>query len=320
MCPLGVASPEAGLSPAVWAFERALGGESVHREEALLRLPDGSVRVVSLCAAPVRDEPGAPARMAVLSLQDIGEMKRLSRLRDDFLSLAAHELKTPLASVKGYAQLLRRHAVQGPAANHALEVIDRQCGRMNQLVEDLLDLSRFEVGGFEMHLRPCELGSLAAAALARVRPLAARHCLELECEPGAFVEADGERVVQVFENLLDNAIKFSPRGGLIQVSVKREEGECVVRVEDHGVGIPAEESAHLFERFYQAHPAVLSSRGGLGIGLTIAREILALHGGRIWFESRHGEGSTFCFSLPRRPAPPPAPCAACLGAGAAGAP
>lgn len=286
---------EVGDSP----IGRALAGATVRREEAILRAADGTERFVAMSAAPVDGERPMPVTLAVVSFEDIGEMKRLERLREEFLSIAAHELKTPLTSVKGYAQLLRRRGLEGAQADRGLEVINRQCDRMNQLVEDLLDLSRVDLGRLSLRTQRCELHELAAEAVAHVQPLTSRHQLLLDCEPGACVEADRERVEQVLVNLLDNAVKFSPHGGLVRVSVSRGPDGCVVRVEDQGLGISEDERSHVFERFYQAHPGrVLSSRGGMGIGLTIAREVVERHGGRIWFESELGKGSAFCFSLP----------------------
>lgn len=286
---------QAGDSP----IGRALGGAMVRREEAMLRAGDGSERFVVMSAAPVHSERPLPVSLVVVSLEDIGEVKRLERLRDEFLSIAAHELKTPLTSVKGYAQLLRRRGLEGAQADRGLEVINRQCDRMNQLIEDLLDLSRVDLGRLCLRLQRCELRELAAEAIAHVQPLTARHRLLLDCEVGACVEADRERIEQVLANLLDNAVKFSPEGGLVRVSVLRQADGCVVRVEDQGLGISEHERCHVFERFYQAQPGcVLSSRAGMGIGLTIARDIVERHGGRIWFETEEGKGSAFCFLLP----------------------
>ncbi|MBI4493922.1 MAG: GAF domain-containing protein [Chloroflexi bacterium] len=241
------------------------------------------------------------------------------RVRDQFLSTAAHELKTPVTAIKGYAQLLRQWAPQGhePREARAFEVINRQCDRLSRLVQELLEVSRLQLGRLELRRQRFELGELAAEVVERMQPLAPGHRLTLHRAARAAVEADRERLDQALANLLDNAIKFSPRStvdsqqstaapspqpsapaGEIEVRVAVRGGEAVVSVRDQGVGIPRERQAHLFEQFYRAHAGTRHDFGGMGVGLHLSREIVARHGGRMWFESEEGRGSTFFFSLP----------------------
>jgi len=277
----------------------ALRGEVENQYEALIRRADGGDRFITVSAAPVREHAGAPVRMAVVALHDIQHLKDLEKLRDDFLSIAAHELKTPVATIKGYAQLLQRSSSLPEDAVRALAVITRQCDRMDRMVRDLLELSR--VTGARIHLstEPLDLQRLAADAVDRMRLLARRHHIKMEGdEGGALVVVDRERIDQVLINLLDNAIKFSPNGGEIVVRVARSAQEVVLSVADSGIGIPIERQGRLFERFYQAHVGELRNPGGMGVGLYLARELLELHGGRIWFRTEPGSGTTFFVALP----------------------
>lgn len=228
------------------------------------------------------------------------EAQAAVRLRDEFLSTASHELKTPVTAIKGYAQLMRRWglAEQHPRLAGALEVLQRQSDRLTRLVDDLLEVSRFRLGGSDFRPRRFELGELAAQVLDQLEALSGRHRLTLRHEAPAVVQADRERVEQVLTNLLSNAIKYSPDGGEVEVRVGVEANRAVVSVRDQGVGIPRERQTHLFERFYRAHAGTQHDYGGLGIGLYVSREIVVRHGGSISFESQEEQGSTFRFTLP----------------------
>jgi PAS domain S-box-containing protein len=223
-----------------------------------------------------------------------------SRAKDDFLSTAAHELKTPVTSVKGFAQMLARWTPEQRAAHEAtaLAALARQCDRLTRLVDDLLAVSRLAVGRLELRRQAIDLVALTADALERMGGLAGDRRLSLAAPPALALEGDPDRIDQVLVNLLSNAIKFSPDGSPVEVTIGEEDGGAVVRVRDRGVGIPADKQAHLFERFYRAHAGTPDDRGGMGIGLHFSREIVERHGGRIWFESREGDGSVFAFRLP----------------------
>jgi PAS domain S-box-containing protein len=282
-----------------YSSDAALRGEVLRRYEALIRRADGTDLYITVSAAPVCEERGGPPQMAVTVLHDIHELKRLEKLRDEFLSVAAHELKTPVATVKGYAQLLQRPTFPAERADQALQVIARQCDRMDRMVCELLELSRLRVGRVRLNLQRIDLRRIAEDSVARMQVLARHHQLLLDFDGEATVEVDRDRLDQVLVNLLDNAVKFSPDGGQIRVRLRAEGDEVVLSVSDRGLGIPFERQSHIFERFYQAHAGELPNPGGMGVGLHLAREILDLHGGRIWFESQPGEGTTFFFALRR---------------------
>jgi len=275
------------------ASVRALSGERVLPYDAILRRADGEDVFVSVTASPV--DGSTRSRLSVAVLRDVSGARRLDEVRDEFLSTAAHEFKTPLAVVKAYAQLLRK---RDRADDQALAVILRQVERLNRLVEHLLDASRLRSGGRDLRRERFDLGGVAAAVIERMRASAPRHDLALRTGSRAEVDADRERIERVITSLVDNAIRFSPAGGRVAVSIVRQAEDVVFTVEDHGLGIPPERQARIFERYYRAHAGTSDDYGGLGIGLDMSRETIEWLGGRMWFESAPGKGSRFHFSLP----------------------
>ncbi|MFY0524209.1 sensor histidine kinase [Archangium gephyra] len=236
-------------------------------------------------------------------LRDLTALKRLERMRDEFISTAAHELRTPITTIKGYAQLLDRWTPGGhdPREGKAFRILNRQSDRLTQLVQELLEVSRLQLGRLALRRQRFELGELVADVLERMQGVSSRHRLVLHQEGRVFVDADRERIDQVLVNLFDNAIKYSPEGGDIEVRVSARDGSGVVSIRDPGMGIPKERQGQLFERFYRAHAGLETDRGGMGIGLHLSEQIVQRHGGRIWFESEAGRGSTFSFSLEMAP-------------------
>ncbi|PTL76632.1 hypothetical protein DAT35_49310 [Vitiosangium sp. GDMCC 1.1324] len=223
------------------------------------------------------------------------------RIRDDFLSVASHELKTPLTPLKLHLQWLQQRCVSGQSlppqcTQKALAQVERLSG----LISDMLDSSQIEAGRLELELEPLPLRELVREALAGFRSACLHHPLEYEeCAEELVVLGDRGRLAQVLVNLLENACKYSPMKGPIRLSLSRNEAEALVSVSDRGIGIPSDQQAHLFERFFRARNAPVSGFGGLGLGLYICRHIVERHGGRIWVESAPGLGTTFRFTLPR---------------------
>ncbi len=228
------------------------------------------------------------------------EAEAAGRVKDQFLSTAAHELKTPVTAMKAYVQLLQRPGRnRGPEVMvEALAALDRQSDRLCRLVEDLLDVSRLSLGRIELRRQDIDLTRLAATAVEQSRHASGRHHLMLVTEHAPMVGVDSERIAQVFVNLLSNAVKFSPDGGEILTRVDVEGGWAVVSVQDHGVGIPPDARPRVFEQFYRAHADTRHDYGGMGIGLHLSREIVEHHGGTMWFESEEGKGSIFSFRVP----------------------
>jgi PAS domain S-box-containing protein len=228
------------------------------------------------------------------------------QIRDDFLSIASHELKTPLTPLKLHLQVLKQRCASGqPIPSHLAEKALCQVEKLSGLISDLLDASHVEAGQLAVVREPMLLRALVSEVLADFRLSSARHTLEYEeCTEELVIEGDRRRIAQVMTNLLENAFKYSPLGGPIHVALTRSGSEVLVSVSDSGIGIPADQQAHLFERFFRARNAPISGFGGLGLGLYICRDIIERHGGRIRVESELGRGSTFRFTLPMRAAAP----------------
>lgn len=285
------------------AFEaRLLGLYGDFDQEATDEIEIGGAapRLLSRYSGPVRDESGnLLGRIEVY--RDITEERAADRLKDEFLSLAAHELKTPITSLKAYAQLLRRKPVDEippQLVKNALDTIDRQATQLTVLVNDLLDVSRVETGHLDLRLQPLDLSELMCNVARQLATTSTEHVVEVLPSKPVMVCADPSRIEQVAVNLLTNALKYSPDGGRIAVSVQGRDGEAVASFADEGIGIPPDKLPHIFDRFYQAHATATYSYGGMGIGLYISREIISRHGGNIWVQSEEGKGSTFSFSLP----------------------
>jgi signal transduction histidine kinase len=302
-------------------------GKPFEIEHRLVR-PDGSSRILHGKGVVVVDEQGRHARM-IGTAHDVTEQKeaeerarQLEReqaaraeaeaavhLRDEFLSVAAHELKTPVTSLRGYAQLLLRQTngrVAAPEAEQrirrGLATIDRQSHRLNELISQLLDVSRIQAAKLTLEREPTDLTRLATEVVEAAQASTDLHALAVEAPAAVWALVDPLRLEQVLTNLIANAIKYSPEGGPVVCQVASHPagaGDTVrLSVRDHGTGIPPENRARIFERFYRAHAGGQLSTAGLGLGLYISREIVELHGGRIEAEFPADGGSCFVVTLP----------------------
>ncbi|WP_395855326.1 ATP-binding protein [Cystobacter fuscus] len=222
------------------------------------------------------------------------------QIRDDFLSIASHELKTPLTPLKLHLRLLeQRCASSQPLSPQLARKALAQVDRLSGVISDMLDSSRIQAGLLELEREPLSLQELVRGAVADFRPHCPEHPLEYEeCARRLVVRGDKGRLAQVLANLLENARKYSPLKGPIRVTLAQRGAEALVSVADRGIGIPVDQQAHLFERFFRARNAPISGFGGLGLGLYICRHVVERHGGHIWVESEPGHGSTFRFTLP----------------------
>ncbi len=283
------------------ALERALRGETVLAVDEVVR-PLGSRRdaLIRVSAAPIRVDRGGP-NGAVLVARDVTELHELEMLKDQFLSVAAHELKTPVAVMKGFAEaLLRKGTDLGEPRRRMIEAINRGADRIDTLILDLLDISRMAEGHLELAFERIDLQELVEAVVHPFALTAPKHCVRVVSATPVVTLGDRHRIEQVLSNLLANAVKYSPGGGDVEVSLAVRDKEAVVSVEDHGIGIAPEKQKRIFERFYRAHTGTPHDYGGMGVGLCISREIVIRHGGRMQFESREGLGSLFRFTLPLR--------------------
>ncbi len=285
-------------------LEEAARGRVVAEE-----LPPGLVgdRVVDVHCAPYRDDRGEVIG-AVAVLRDATELRRTERLRRELTANVSHELRTPLTSIKGFTETLLDGAMRDEATcRRFLTIIQSEVDRLVKLVDDLLDLSRLESRHVTLDLQPVDVGALAAHTADKLRPLADAGGLTLlvQAPPGVVAPADRDRLEQVLTNLIDNALKYTPPGGRVEVSVVPRGEEVEVTVSDTGRGIPPEDLPHVFERFYRVDRSRTRGSGGTGLGLAIARHIVEAHGGRISVRSRPGEGTTFTVTLPRNGGPRP---------------
>jgi signal transduction histidine kinase len=280
-----------------WPSARALRGETVRGEILHLRsaaLPDELCFRVT--CSPMREGDRIVGSVGVYA--DVTDDVHMEELQRELLSALAHELKTPVAITKGYAQHLETLDVQ-PEWRPMLRAIDRASGRMERLIDDLVDVSVLRLRQFALHPEPIELTALVVAVVERFGRGAPGRSIRVEAPRPARVLADRPRIEQALRRLLDNAVRFSPDETPIEVTVTVGESDATVAVRDAGIGIPAERQRHLFELFYRAHAGTPHDVGGLGVGLFLAREIAVRHGGALWFESVEGEGSTFYLRLPR---------------------
>jgi signal transduction histidine kinase len=233
------------------------------------------------------------------------KLRDANRAKEDFLATLSHELRTPLNAMLGWTRLVRMGKLDRAAMTRALDTIERNAHVQEQLIADILDVSRIVTGKLRMALRPLDLEPVIDAAIDALRPAADAKGIVLECaltHPGA-VMGDPDRLQQVVWNLLSNAIKFTPSGGRVTLAMKREGANVLITVTDTGEGMPPTLVPFVFDRFTQGDGSLTRPHGGLGLGLSIARHIVELHGGEVNAHSEGpGEGSTFVVTLPARSA------------------
>ncbi len=241
-----------------------------------------------------------------LTLEDVTELRRLQRIRSEFIDNLSHELRTPLTTIRLLTETLLQDLERAdvpPRIRERVNKIDVETGHLAQMVNELLDLSRIEGGAAELHFDNVDMRAVVLSALDRLRTFAERQSITLSADlPDSpdlpWVRGDAERLEQVLVNLLHNAVKFSPVGSTVEVSARQSGDHVAVEVRDQGVGIPRSDIARVFERFYKVDKSRTPGRGGTGLGLSIARHIVEGHGGRIWVESEEDQGSTFTFTVP----------------------
>jgi PAS domain S-box-containing protein len=295
-------------------------GEMVRHQQEVIRHPDGKilpvlVNAVALNASDLSElspytsaETAEKGDLAALVVhQDVSALKETELLKNEFLSIATHELRTPLAVLKGFVQTLIVQTQRGKGPQladwqqEALQDIDHAVNRLDRLTDDLLDVSHLQAGHFVLHREPMDLVNAVRRVVAQSQLTTDRHVFSLKTEQEHVpIYADQGRIEQVISNLLSNAIKYSPNGGPIEVSIRKEDGtnDILLSVLDYGIGIPAQQQARIFGRFERAENAHDFGIEGTGLGLFLCRELIEWHRGRIWFTSVEGRGSTFFISLP----------------------
>jgi PAS domain S-box-containing protein len=285
-------------------FSKVLEGETTHIETVFVAR-DGRAIYVEGNANNYFHEKKVTATRGIF--QDITERKeaeeklrKIDQMKSEFLSNISHELRTPLQSIGGFTKLLMNGQVPDAATQQEfLQIIDREALHLGNLINQLLDLSRLESGQFQINRKLISIRDTVIDSIKSFHTLSRDKNITLNEEiPAGLpeIEADEERIRQVFINLLSNAIKYSDPGGSVKVRAEKRGGDLLFQVIDHGIGMSPEARKHLFERFYRAEDKL--ARGGTGLGLYITRQIIEAHGGHIWVESKVDEGSTFSFNLP----------------------
>jgi two-component system, OmpR family, phosphate regulon sensor histidine kinase PhoR len=265
-------------------------------------------------AATVASVRAADASGAVIVLHDITELRKLERVRRDFVANVSHEFRTPLTAIQGFAETLLAGAMNDPQDRERfLEIIVEHSRRLARLTEDLLMLSKMDADRLELEIRRVSVAQLIESCMETSRHRAAEKEIEISVKPFnglPDVAGDRRRLAEVLQNLLDNATQYTLSRGRIVVSAEVRGAEVVFTVADTGIGIPTADQPRIFERFYRVDAARSREAGGTGLGLSIAKHIVEVHGGRIWVESEVGRGSQFHFSIPifdpdRAPRPRP---------------
>ncbi len=275
-------------------------GERAMAQLGNVILLERPVRVSTLVTAVRTALRGRTRQYQIRDLLE--KLRDADRRKDEFLAMLAHELRNPLAPVRNAADVLKAISEGQSKIHHIADIIDRQVSSLARLVDDLLDVSRITRGKIALDKGRCEIAELVERAVETSRPLIDDHghrlAVELPNEP-VFLECDAVRIVQVLSNLLNNAAKYTPRQGQIRLRAHKEGNVLAVCVSDTGIGIPAEMLDKIFDLFTQVDTSVTRARGGLGIGLTLARSIVELHGGNIAVSSKGtGKGSEFTIRLP----------------------
>lgn len=283
-------------------LQKALAIEESFVQELQIFAPDPKTFRIS--TAPLTSESGMVGVVAVM--RDVTAFREVERMKADFVANVSHELRTPLTSIKGFVETLLDGALDDPVtAKHFLEIINDETDRLNRLINDLLSLSRVEAKQLELHkvlIDPVKLiGNIVSVLSPQAREKEQTLSVNFR-EPLPLIEADEDMIGQVVINLIDNAIKYTPPGGRIDISAGGAGDEVKITVADTGIGIPRASLPRLFERFYRVDKARSREMGGTGLGLAIVKHILEVHGGRIEVDSSIGQGSTFTFYLPARKA------------------
>lgn len=292
-------------------------GQRVEHYETVRRRKDGTLVPVSLTVSPIRGHDDTIVGASKIA-RDISERQRAeherqrlfgiareaSQLKDEFLATLSHELRTPLNAIVGYVRMIQAGLLTGEKQTRAMDTVARNALSLTQIVEDVLDVSRIVSGKLRLDVQPVDLAPVIQSAVETVRPAADAKDVRLDVilDPlTTHVSGDPERLQQVLWNVLSNAVKFTERGGRVEVRLERVESHVEMTVVDTGIGIPAEFLPHVFDRFRQADAGVTRSRGGLGLGLAISRHLVELQGGRIFAASDGpGQGTTIRIELPIR--------------------
>lgn len=281
-------------------YERFIAtGNPITKE---VKLKEPSPRVLDITISAIKGLPRND-RKTMLVFHDVTRLKKLEKMRVDFVANVTHELKTPLTAILGFIETLQEGAIEDKqTAQKFLDVIGRQATRLNRLIDDLLEISNIELGEMKFYFEGVSVADSIATALSMVEHKAREKGVDVKKdipENLPLLRADRDRLVQIFLNILDNAVKFNNPGGQVKVSAFEKEGDVEVRISDTGIGIPQSEISRLGERFYRVDKARSREMGGTGLGLSIVKHLLMAHGGRMEIESQLGHGTTVKLCFPQ---------------------
>lgn len=298
--PITHPSTDKKIFPQNWPIAKALfKGEIITGEEIDILRKDKRKIHLSVNAAPIFNK-NKEIIAAVSTLYDVTEAKQLEQRKDDFVNMASHELKTPITSMKLYIEMLLKwvEKYQDEKINKNLHSLRIQTERLQELVSDLLDVSRIQTGKLYFRKEKFDIVDLIEETVSILQGATNKHTLVFSKKESIFIFADKFRIYQVLTNLVTNAIKYSPENNEIIIRIKKQHLKVVVSVEDFGIGIEKNQQRKIFERLYQVSDLKTKMYPGLGMGLYISKEIIRRHKGSIWVEGEKGKGSTFFFSLP----------------------
>ncbi|MDB5203502.1 MAG: yycG 3 [Ferruginibacter sp.] len=280
-------------------LSEAVQQKSIFNTECPVKWPDGTIHWIRISGKPNTDEDDNGQVMVGITT-DITEQKQLHQQKDDFIGIASHELRTPITSLKGYTQVMEKMMRKKGELLEAgmLAKMDAQINRITSLISDLLDVTKINSGRLQLKNTLIDFNQMVEEVIEELQRTTERHTLKTDLHPTGIIYADRERISQVLINLITNAIKYSPNADSIIISTNLEDNQINVCVEDFGIGITEENKEKVFEQFYRVSGDKQHTFPGLGLGLYISSEIIKRTGGRLWVNSKAGQGSTFCFSIP----------------------
>ena len=280
------------------AYKKAIK-TGVYLYEVRIIWTDGSIHWIRTTGKVLYDEHHKPVRM-LGTINDITKRKQEEIMKNDFIAMASHELKTPLTSLKAYTQLLVSKAkkVEDEFFINALEKSEKQINKMNRLIHGFLDMSKIESGKLQLNTQTFDMNELLTEIVADKMLIAPDHVLSFENRQTVQITADKEKMAQVIGNFISNAVKYSPKGSTITIEVKKVAEHLRVSVKDEGIGLKAKDQQNVFQRFYRVEDESTRGLSGFGIGLYLSAEIIRLHHGKIAVESEEGKGAEFYFLLP----------------------
>ena len=279
-------------------------GERVDHFETRRQTKDGRLLDVSLTISPIMDKQGKIIGLSKIA-RDITDKKQEEQRKNDFIGMVSHELKTPLTSLAAIIQVAQKKLAQSEDQflSDAMEKANQQARRMAAMINSFLNISRLEAGKLLIEKQPFDLGQLLQEILEETRLTVTSHIFSLKECSNLTVNADRDKIISVISNLISNAVKYSPKGRLIDISCKLNGNMVIVSVKDEGMGIKPDDLGYIFDRYYRVETNHTRHISGFGIGLYLSAEIIKRHGGEIWAESELDKGSTFYFSLPRAESP-----------------